>query len=129
MFYDAKFGRKRLPESQDGEMDKPASNGAETSNGSTHVKKTADLAIYEQFQNQVAACIWFYPIVNLWWYGLFGNLIGLILFVFRIGARCTQMEFCLMEPSGDRKIPWLISFCWLNFVFMFLPGYNAIGIS
>nr|XP_023903606.1 katanin p60 ATPase-containing subunit A-like 2 isoform X1 [Quercus suber] len=52
MFYDAKFGRKRLPESQDGEMDKPASNGAETSNGITHVKKTADLAIYEQFQNQ-----------------------------------------------------------------------------
>ncbi|KAK7840859.1 katanin p60 atpase-containing subunit a-like 2 [Quercus suber] len=46
------FGRKRLPESQDGEMDKPASNGAETSDGITHVKKTADLAIYEQFQNQ-----------------------------------------------------------------------------
>lgn len=64
MFYDAKFGRKRLPELQDGEMDKPASNGAETSNGSTHVKKTADLAIYEQFQNQVAACIWLF--IYLW---------------------------------------------------------------
>uniref|UniRef100_A0A2N9EWB5 AAA+ ATPase domain-containing protein n=1 Tax=Fagus sylvatica TaxID=28930 RepID=A0A2N9EWB5_FAGSY len=56
IFYDAKFGRKRLPESENGGMaDKPGSNGsslAVTSNGSTQVKNTSDMAIYEQYRNQ-----------------------------------------------------------------------------
>lgn len=47
--------------------DKPGSNGsslAVTSNGSTQVKNTSDMAIYEQYQNQVGAHL-IYPIVNL----------------------------------------------------------------
>ncbi|KAG7963459.1 hypothetical protein I3843_09G118700 [Carya illinoinensis] len=53
-FYDAKFGRKRLPEN--GQVaDKPLSNGsssAGTPNGNSHVKNTSDMAIYEQFRGQ-----------------------------------------------------------------------------
>ncbi|XP_062160331.1 uncharacterized protein LOC133867604 isoform X1 [Alnus glutinosa] len=56
LFYDAKFGRKRVPESENGQAaDKPVSNGsssAVTSNGSAHVKNTSDMAIYEQFRSQ-----------------------------------------------------------------------------
>ncbi|XWS19840.1 hypothetical protein CRYUN_Cryun31cG0051200 [Craigia yunnanensis] len=56
MFYDAKFGRKRLPESQDGEVaDTSVSNGTAsnvTSNGNHSVKNTSDMAIYEQYRNQ-----------------------------------------------------------------------------
>lgn len=56
MFYDAKFGRKRMPETENGQKpDKPLSNGsssAVTSNGNVHVKNTSEMAIYEQFQAQ-----------------------------------------------------------------------------
>ncbi|PON72627.1 ATPase, AAA-type, core [Parasponia andersonii] len=56
MFYDAKFGRKRLPESQNGHSNDQsnASNGsplAVVSNGSV-LANTSDLAIYEQYRNQ-----------------------------------------------------------------------------
>ncbi|XP_031407394.1 katanin p60 ATPase-containing subunit A-like 2 isoform X2 [Punica granatum] len=48
------FGRKKLPESQNGHTDEPASNGSSsaTSNGNGHVKNTSDMAIYEQFRSQ-----------------------------------------------------------------------------
>ncbi|XP_022715542.1 katanin p60 ATPase-containing subunit A-like 2 isoform X1 [Durio zibethinus] len=56
MFYDAKFGRKRLSEPQDGQAaDTPVSNGTTstvTSNGNHSVKNTSDMAIYEQYRNQ-----------------------------------------------------------------------------
>ncbi|KAF5472486.1 hypothetical protein F2P56_009202 [Juglans regia] len=56
MFYDAKFGRKRLPESANGPTaDKPSSNvnsSAGTSNGNAHVNNTSDMAIFEQFRGQ-----------------------------------------------------------------------------
>ncbi|KAM1266753.1 hypothetical protein ACFX2J_036291 [Malus domestica] len=57
LFYDAKFGRKKVPEPQqngqstDGAVSNGSSSGV-TANGNGHVKRTADLAIYEQFQNQ-----------------------------------------------------------------------------
>ena len=58
MFYDAKFGRKRLSESQNGNSaDQSAvSNGgspAAVSNGNGTHTNSSDLAIYEQFRNQV----------------------------------------------------------------------------
>ena len=58
MFYDAKFGRKRLPESQNGHSNDQSnvSNGsppAVVSNGSARAN-TSDLAIYEQYRNQVS---------------------------------------------------------------------------
>ncbi|XWS12365.1 hypothetical protein CRYUN_Cryun37aG0083500 [Craigia yunnanensis] len=50
------FGRKRLPEPQDGEAaDTPLSNGNSsnvTSNGNHSVNNTSDMAIYEQYRNQ-----------------------------------------------------------------------------
>ncbi|KAG7959821.1 hypothetical protein I3843_10G088300 [Carya illinoinensis] len=56
MFYDAKFGRKRLPESANGPTaDKPSSNvnsAAVTSNGNIHVNNTSDMAIFEMFRGQ-----------------------------------------------------------------------------
>ncbi|GLU13994.1 hypothetical protein SLE2022_305910 [Rubroshorea leprosula] len=68
IFYDDKFGRKRIPESQhNGEVaDRPASNGSSsssrpalngsssstTSNGNEHVKNTSEMAIYELYRNQ-----------------------------------------------------------------------------
>ncbi|KAM1459426.1 hypothetical protein ACFX2I_036369 [Malus domestica] len=51
------FGRKKVPEPQqngqstDGAVSNGSSSGV-TANGNGHVKRTADLAIYEQFQNQ-----------------------------------------------------------------------------
>ncbi|KAK8612866.1 hypothetical protein V6N13_092970 [Hibiscus sabdariffa] len=52
LFYDAKFGRKRLPEPENGQLaDAPVSNG--TSNGHHAVRNTSDMAIYEQYRNQV----------------------------------------------------------------------------
>lgn len=57
MFYDSKFGRKRESEPKDTAANGHAvsngdhSNGA--ANGSTSVKNTSDMAIYEQFRNQV----------------------------------------------------------------------------
>ncbi|XP_062094573.1 uncharacterized protein LOC133800591 isoform X1 [Humulus lupulus] len=57
MFYDAKFGRKRVPDSQNGHANDQSnvSNGtspAAVTNGSaTHVN-SSDLAIYEQYRNQ-----------------------------------------------------------------------------
>lgn len=61
MFYDAKFGRKRLSESQNGDSaDQSAvSNGnagAVVPNGSAR-SNTSDLAIYEQFRNQVLSSV------------------------------------------------------------------------
>lgn len=57
MFYDAKFGRKRSSEPQHGEAaNTPVSNGTAstvTSNGNHSVKNTSELAIYEQYRNQV----------------------------------------------------------------------------
>ncbi|XVF40139.1 hypothetical protein PTKIN_Ptkin01aG0087200 [Pterospermum kingtungense] len=50
------FGRKRLPEPQDGEAaHTPHSNGTSsnvTSNGNHSVRSTSDMAIYEQYRNQ-----------------------------------------------------------------------------
>ncbi|EOY27699.1 PREDICTED: katanin p60 ATPase-containing subunit A-like 2 isoform X2 [Theobroma cacao] len=50
------FGRKRLPEPQDGQAaDTPVSNGISsnvTSNGNHSVKNTSDMAIYEQYRNR-----------------------------------------------------------------------------
>ncbi|XWS60976.1 hypothetical protein CRYUN_Cryun07bG0085400 [Craigia yunnanensis] len=57
MFYDTKFGRKRLPEPQDGEAAHTpfsigiSSNSNVTSNGNHSVKNASDLAIYEQYRN------------------------------------------------------------------------------
>ncbi|KAK4751155.1 hypothetical protein SAY87_004637 [Trapa incisa] len=57
MFYDAKFGRKKL-EPQNGHGDDeaaaPTSNGSSSvmSNGNGHGKITSSMAIYEQFQRQ-----------------------------------------------------------------------------
>ncbi|KAK2642838.1 hypothetical protein Ddye_024601 [Dipteronia dyeriana] len=52
LFYDAKFGRKKQTESQNGQTaEKPVSNGS-SANGNGHVQNTSDMAIYEQFQSQ-----------------------------------------------------------------------------
>lgn len=68
MFYDAKFGRKRLPESANGPTaDKPSSNvnsAAVTSNGNIHVNNTSDMAIFEMFRGQVVHLI--HPMGNLY---------------------------------------------------------------
>lgn len=57
MFYDNKFGRKRESEPKDAAANgHHVSNGDQsngTANGSGSVKNTSDLAIYEQFRNQV----------------------------------------------------------------------------
>ncbi|XP_028764834.1 katanin p60 ATPase-containing subunit A-like 2 isoform X1 [Neltuma alba] len=47
LFYDAKFGRKKILENGE-TADSPVSNG----NGNLHPKRTSDTAIYEQFQSQ-----------------------------------------------------------------------------
>ncbi|KAF2316706.1 hypothetical protein GH714_042047 [Hevea brasiliensis] len=58
IFYDAKFGRKKIPEKQNGESaaDKSVPNGSSSSsassNGNGHVKNTSDMAIYEQIGAQ-----------------------------------------------------------------------------
>ncbi|XP_057949249.1 uncharacterized protein LOC131144565 [Malania oleifera] len=60
VFYDAKFGRKKVPEPDDAGADGrtagvAVSNGNSsnlTANGSGHAKGISDAAIYEQFQNQ-----------------------------------------------------------------------------
>ncbi|KAG8482300.1 hypothetical protein CXB51_027286 [Gossypium anomalum] len=58
MFYDAKFGRKRLAEPQDDQAaDTLVSNGTDsnvTSNGNHSVKNTSEMAIYEQYRKQDA---------------------------------------------------------------------------
>ncbi|KAB2007647.1 hypothetical protein ERO13_D10G041600v2 [Gossypium hirsutum] len=58
MFYDAKFGRKRLAEPQDDQAaDALVSNGTDlnvTSNGNHSVKNTSEMAIYEQYRKQDA---------------------------------------------------------------------------
>lgn len=59
MFYDAKFGRKKVPEEP--QISEQATNGAvsnggssgATANGNGHVKNQSDLAIYERYRNQV----------------------------------------------------------------------------
>ncbi|KAK4778744.1 hypothetical protein SAY86_006272 [Trapa natans] len=57
IFYDAKFGRKRLEPQNDGDGDiaaAPTSNGNSSAmpNENDHAKKTSSMAIYEQFQRQ-----------------------------------------------------------------------------
>uniref|UniRef100_A0A2P2L308 Katanin p60 ATPase-containing subunit n=1 Tax=Rhizophora mucronata TaxID=61149 RepID=A0A2P2L308_RHIMU len=58
LFYDAKFGRKKVPESQNGQAaaDKsvPSGNSSATSvsNGNGHLQNAPDMAIYEQYRNQ-----------------------------------------------------------------------------
>ncbi|KAJ8761986.1 hypothetical protein K2173_006588 [Erythroxylum novogranatense] len=59
LFYDAKFGRKKGAESQNGETtaDNSHSNGSSSSassvsSGNGHVKDSSELAIYEQYRNQ-----------------------------------------------------------------------------
>ncbi|MBA0694569.1 hypothetical protein Goari_004852 [Gossypium aridum] len=56
LFYDAKFGRKRLPEPQNGqtadELDSNGTNSNVTSKESHPVRNTSDMAIYEQYRNQ-----------------------------------------------------------------------------
>ncbi|TXG47924.1 hypothetical protein EZV62_027218 [Acer yangbiense] len=52
LFYDAKLGRKKQTEAQNGPTaEKPVSNGSST-NGNGHVQNTSDMAIYEQFRSQ-----------------------------------------------------------------------------
>lgn len=59
MFYDAKFGRKKVPEetpSEQATANGGVSNGgasSATANGNGHVKNQSDLAIYERYRNQV----------------------------------------------------------------------------
>ncbi|KAJ7968945.1 Katanin p60 atpase-containing subunit a1 [Quillaja saponaria] len=56
LFYDTKFGRKKVSEQKNGETaDKDINNGGSagiTSNARVNVKNTSDMAIYEQFQKQ-----------------------------------------------------------------------------
>lgn len=53
MFYDAKFGRKKIKEPEKGEItERPVSDGSSLdSNG--HVQNTSDMAVYEQYRTQV----------------------------------------------------------------------------
>ncbi|KAM5587662.1 hypothetical protein ABKV19_006211 [Rosa sericea] len=61
LFYDAKFGRKKV--SEETQSEQAATNGAvsnggasgATANGNGHVKNQSDLAIYERYRNQEAA--------------------------------------------------------------------------
>lgn len=59
MFYDVKFGRKKEPvgkEANGHTTNNVVADGnsfTATSNGNGHVKRTSDLAIYEQYRNQV----------------------------------------------------------------------------
>ncbi|XP_004293524.1 PREDICTED: katanin p60 ATPase-containing subunit A-like 2 isoform X1 [Fragaria vesca subsp. vesca] len=61
LFYDAKFGRKKVPEetpSEQATANGGVSNGgasSATANGNGHVKNQSDLAIYERYRNQEAA--------------------------------------------------------------------------
>ncbi|KAH1055867.1 hypothetical protein J1N35_033932 [Gossypium stocksii] len=56
LFYDAKFGRKRLPEPQNGqtadELDSNGTNSNVTSKENHPIRNTSDMAIYEQYRNQ-----------------------------------------------------------------------------
>ncbi|KAJ9135867.1 hypothetical protein P3X46_032994 [Hevea brasiliensis] len=59
IFYDAKFGRKRIPEKQNGKSaadnsvpNVSSSLSSASSNGNGFVKSTSDMAIYEQYRNQ-----------------------------------------------------------------------------
>lgn len=53
MFYDAKFGRKKIKEPEKGEItERQVSNGSST-NSNGHVQNTSDLAVYEQYRTQV----------------------------------------------------------------------------
>ncbi|CAI0548500.1 unnamed protein product, partial [Linum tenue] len=52
--YDAKFGRKKAPDSENGAADRSVPNGDSSciaANGNGHVKNSSDMAIYEQFRN------------------------------------------------------------------------------
>ncbi|CAI0545086.1 unnamed protein product [Linum tenue] len=56
--YDAKFGRKKAPDSENGSStnaDRAVPNGNSSgiaANGNGHMKNSSDMAIYEQFRNQ-----------------------------------------------------------------------------
>ncbi|XP_058200967.1 uncharacterized protein LOC131315791 isoform X3 [Rhododendron vialii] len=54
MFYDVKFGRKKAPEEKEDVANGQAAvnSSSVTASGSGHVKKTPELAIYEQYRNQ-----------------------------------------------------------------------------
>lgn len=111
MFYDAKFGRKRLPEeSRNGHSNDQSnvSNGisspAVVSNGGAHVN-TSDLAIYEQYRNQVLT-IGFGS-----WCGQFGYVLAFlepdpdfVLFICREEARLSLMVLSRMEMAKYRMI-------------------------
>lgn len=52
MFYDAKFGRKKIKEAEKGEItERPVSNGSSL-NSNGHVQNTSDMAVYEQYKTQ-----------------------------------------------------------------------------
>lgn len=55
MFYDVKFGRKKAPEEKEDVANGQAAvnSSSVTASGNGHVKKTPELAIYEQYRNQV----------------------------------------------------------------------------
>ncbi|CDP19139.1 unnamed protein product [Coffea canephora] len=56
LFYDTKFGRKRIPETKEadanGRMVSDGDPSNVSSNGNGHLKSKSDLAIYEEYQNQ-----------------------------------------------------------------------------
>ncbi|ESR62934.1 hypothetical protein CICLE_v10015142mg [Citrus x clementina] len=52
MFYDAKFGRKKIKEPEKGEItERPVSDGSSL-NSNGHVQNTSDMAVYEQYRTQ-----------------------------------------------------------------------------
>lgn len=58
MFYDVKFGRRKTTEEKDDTaIGQAAGNSSSVTIGNGHVKKTPELAIYEQYRNQVVYAI------------------------------------------------------------------------
>lgn len=63
MFYDAKFGRKRVEEQKEGSAHQTDQGSVQNgygsdaaSNGNGNAKNTSDMAIFEQFRHQVGFC-------------------------------------------------------------------------
>ncbi|XP_021912640.1 katanin p60 ATPase-containing subunit A-like 2 isoform X1 [Carica papaya] len=52
LFYDAKFGRRKTPEPQNGQAPVGAESNGNASNGNGHVRNQSDMAIYEQYRKQ-----------------------------------------------------------------------------
>ncbi|KAA3478109.1 katanin p60 ATPase-containing subunit A1 [Gossypium australe] len=106
LFYDAKFGRKRLPEPQNGqtadELDSNGTNSNVTSKENHPVRNTSDMAIYEQYRNQVLLRSYFSVFLEAFCMFIDWNDLLLFCFDFRVHTRCTQMARCLMDLIRDR---------------------------